>query len=463
LRRRALTLPPYVTAAAFQFHPAYAVARTRAPTAAPSTLSETALTDPAVWTIPEIDVFSGVDSRATLDISRSALPPCLRPEALGVLDISEFFGETTGGVRTYLLQKARYVESRPELRQILVVPGAHDSIHERSGVRCYRLHGPSIPTQKPYRFMLATRSTSRIVAHEQPDLIEVGSAWCAPWLVHLATRGGHVPAVWFYHSNFPRVIAPWPESAGAVRRRASNFAWGYVRRLSRLVRATLAPSDFVAAELAREGVERVRRVSLGVDLERFHPRRRQYAAETRRQLGLPAGPLALFVGRIAREKELDLLLASWPEVERRTEARLVLVGNGPSQARLQRQPGSDRFLWLPFENDRERLADMMAAADFYVAPCSLETFGLSALEALASGTPVLSADRGGVAETVGRSGAGELFQSGDCAALIESAGRLLTRDLRELGSRGRSYVEAHHGWSQVFDRLFGVYRSILAA
>ena len=146
-----------------------------------------------MWTIPDLDVFSGIDARSSLDISRSVLPPRLRPGALGVLDISEFFGETTGGVRTYLLQKARYVESRPELRQVLVVPGARDSIHETGGVRCYRLHGPSIPTQKPYRFMLATRSTTRIVAHERPQLIEVGSAWCAPWLVHLATRGGQIP------------------------------------------------------------------------------------------------------------------------------------------------------------------------------------------------------------------------------------------------------------------------------
>jgi alpha-1,6-mannosyltransferase len=406
-------------------------------------------------------VFSGIDTRASLDISRSTLPPRLRPEALGVLDISEFFGETTGGVRTYLLQKARYVESRPRLRQVLVVPGAQDSIHETSGVRCYRLHGPSIPTQKPYRFMLATHSTSRIVAHERPDLIEVGSAWCAPWLVHLATQGGDIPAVWFYHSNFPRIIAPWPHRAGAVRRTASRFAWSYVRRLSRLVRATLAPSDFVAGELAREGVERVHRVSLGVDLERFHPRRRGYAAETRRALGLPSGPLALFVGRIAREKELDLVLDSWPEVQRRTGTPLVLVGSGPSRKRLQRRPGSERFVWLPFEGDRERLADLMAAADLYVAPCSLETFGLSALEALASGTPVLSADRGGVAETVSRSGAGVLFASGNRGALTEAAVRMLTGDLGTLGARGRAYVESHHGWEAVFDRLFDVYRGIL--
>jgi alpha-1,6-mannosyltransferase len=402
-----------------------------------------------------------MDARASLDISHSELPPMLRPGALGVLDISEFFGETTGGVRTYLLQKARYVENRPELRQVLVVPGARDSIQETSGVRCYRLHGPSVPTQKPYRFMLATRSTSRIVAHERPHLIEVGSAWCAPWLVHLATRRLDVPAVWFYHSNFPRLIAPWPTVAGRLRRAASDFAWSYVRRLSRLVQATLAPSDFVAGELARAGVERVRRVSLGVDHDRFHPRRRAYAGATRRAYGLPGGPLALFVGRIAREKELDLLLASWPDIERRTGARLALVGDGPSRQRLQRLPGSDRFVWLPFQADRERLADMMAAADLYVAPCSVETFGLAALEALASGTPVLTADRGGVAETIHRSRAGAHFQSGDRGALVETAAALLSSNLGELGSRGRAYVEAHHGWDLVLDRLFGIYRDVL--
>jgi alpha-1,6-mannosyltransferase len=378
-----------------------------------------------------------------------------------VLDISEFFGDTTGGVRTYLLQKARYVEVRPGLRQVLVVPGARDSIHETAGVRCYRLHGPSVPTQRPYRFMLATRSTSRIVAHERPDLIEVGSAWFAPWLVHFARRRLEVPVVWFYHSNFPRVIAPWPTQAGVARRAASGLAWSYVRRLGQLVEATLAPSDFVAAELGREGVERVHRVALGVDLDRFHPRRRAYARETRRSLGLPEGPLALFVGRFAREKELDVLLDAWPAIQRRSGARLVLIGDGPARRRLQRRPGSERLFWLPFERDRERLADLLAAVDLYVSPCSLETFGLSALEAIASGTPLVTADRGGVAETVTRSGAGARFASGDAASLADTVCRMLTADLDTMGARGRSYAEAHHGWDTVLDRIFDIYRGIL--
>lgn len=452
---------PPATAAAFRC-PAHPLgARIPAPTATRSIPSGTALTDHGVCTAPDLDVFAVNEAPRSLDISRSTLPPRLRPGALGVLDISEFFGETTGGVRTYLLQKARYVETRTGLRQVLVVPGAQDSIQETNGVRCYRLHGPSVPSQKPYRFMLATRSTSRIVAHEQPHLIEVGSAWCAPWLVHLARRELEVPAVWFYHSNFPRVIAPWPDAAGPLRRTASRFAWSYVRRLSRLMRATLAPSDFVATELEREGVERVERVALGVDLDGFHPRRRAAGTKTRRRLGIPDGPLALYVGRMAREKELDLLLTSWPQVEHRTGTRLVLIGDGPARQRLQRRPGSHRFFWLPFEGDRDRLADIMAAADLYVAPCSLETFGLSALEALACGTPILTADRGGVAETVSRSGAGAHFPSGDGGMLAEVAIDLITGNPRELGSRGRSYVEAHHGWDLVLDRLFSIYRRIL--
>jgi alpha-1,6-mannosyltransferase len=379
-----------------------------------------------------------------------------------VLDISEFFGETTGGVRTYLLQKARYVETRPDLRQVLVVPGAHDSIQETSGVRCYRLHGPSIPTQKPYRFMLATRSTSRIVAHERPDLIEVGSAWCAPWLVHLATRRLEVPAVWFYHSNFPRIIAPRPASAGWLRRRASTLAWRYVRRLGRLVHRTIAPSETVVRELRQAGVENVVCVPLGVDLDRFNPVRRSYAAETRQRLGLPAGQLGMYVGRIAAEKDLDVLLKAWPRVERRTGARLVIVGDGPARRRLQAGPGGDRVIWLPYQRDRNQLADLYAAVDLAVAPGPAETFGLAALEAIASGNPVLSVDRGGVAETVTRSGAGMLYRSGDSTDLAEVAERLLGADLSSLGRVARRFAEYHHSWNAVFDRLFAVYRGVIA-
>jgi alpha-1,6-mannosyltransferase len=248
-----------------------------------------------------------------------------------------------------------------------------------------------------------------------------------------------------------------------VRRAAAEFAWSYVRRLGRLVRATLAPSDFVARELERAGVERVVRVGLGVDLAQFNPARRARAADTRRRHGLPEGLLAIYVGRLAAEKEVDLLLQAWPEVRRRTGANLVLVGDGPARRKFQRRAGSDRLYWLPFQQDRDELADLLAAADIMVSPCSIETFGLSALEALASGTPLLGADRGGIGETIARSGGGATFAAGNAGELGAQAEALLRADLPALGAAGRRYAEADHGWDAVLDRVFDIYRDVLRA
>jgi alpha-1,6-mannosyltransferase len=151
------------------------------------------------------------------------------------------------------------------------------------------------------------------------------------------------------------------------------------------------------------------------------------------------------------------------QVEQRTGARLVIVGDGPARRSLAQGPGGDRALWLPFQHDRDVLADLYAAVNLYVAPGPAETFGLASLEALASGNPVLSVNQGGVADTVTRSGAGALYTSGDHDDLARAAERLLSDDLKRLGDIGRRYVEAHHGWGTVFDRLFAVYRQVISS
>src|SRR5687768_2086203 len=237
-----------------------------------------------------------------LDLRSAPLPPRVRPSArLGVLDITEFFGDTTGGIRTYLLEKAKYVEASPSLRHVLVVPGPADSITQTDGVRCYRLRGQPVPTQHPYRFMAGLRANTRIFAHERPSVIEVGSTGIVPWIVNRASRGTNIPVVCFFHSDFPNIIAPHHKT-GAGWTAARELAYGYLRALDRLFVTTLVASDFSASELRRVGVENTVRVPMGVDLERFHPGRKAHAAATRRDASLPDGPLAAYVGRFAREK-----------------------------------------------------------------------------------------------------------------------------------------------------------------
>jgi alpha-1,6-mannosyltransferase len=397
-----------------------------------------------------------------LDLSRLSLPPVLRPGAKrSVLDITEFYGETTGGIRTYLRQKALYVEARSGLRQVLVLPGPRDALSQSEGVRCYRLEGPRVPTQDPYRFMLATRTNRRIAMHERPDVIEVGSPGFVPWIVRLATRGLDIPVVAFYHSNFPRVFSPFPERANAFGRALFDLGWRYARRIDKHFAHTIVCSEFVANDLRRAGIDRITRIPLGVDLGHYHPSRRARRREVRARYGLPEGPVAAFVGRFAREKELDVLLDGWREVHRKTGAHLALVGDGPMRARLVAQAdGAPWVRFLPYESDRDRLADLFAAIDLFVAPSSNETFGLAPLEALASGTPVLSADRGGISEQVVTSGAGARFESGDSRSLAEEAVLLLRSDLASLGAKGRAYAEKDHSWESVFDRIFALYDAV---
>jgi alpha-1,6-mannosyltransferase len=400
-----------------------------------------------------------------LDLSATALLPRLRPAAdLGVLDITEFYGDTTGGIRTYLRQKAAYVEAHPAYRHILALPGSRDAMTQSDGVRVYRLRGPKVPKQAPYRFMLATRTNRRIVKHEHPDVIEVGSPGLVPWIVRLAARGLEIPVVAFYHSNFPRVFSPWPERAPWIKRKMHDWAWLYAKRLDKHFAHTIVCSDFVGDDLRRAGIDRVSKIPLGVDLQRYHPSRRARRDEVRARYQLPNTLVAGFVGRFAPEKELDVLIAAWPEVNKRTGALLTLIGDGPSRALLEERAAGAKWLrFLPYERDRDRLADLLAALDIFAAPSSNETFGLAPLEAMATGTPVLSADRGGVGEQVAASGAGALFESGEPSSLAEAAVKLLGSDLKALGVRGRAHAEANHDWDSVFDRIFALYRTVARA
>lgn len=409
-----------------------------------------------------VDVTSLANARP-LSLGRDPLPPLDRPEAtMAVLDVTKWFGETSGGVKTYLVEKARWASRRDDVRHTMVIPGAYDAVAEGRGARVYRLQGPRVPNQA-YRFLLAPRSLRRIITHEQPTVVEVGSPVFVPWVTRAATRGLDIPLVQFYHTS---IAGAW-RSLGLARapgRLGRSLLAAWVRSLDRLVARTIVASDFAARELSAVGVSRVTRVPLGVDLDHFYPARRATRQRTLRRLGLPVDrPLVLSVGRLAPEKRLETLIDAWPNVERATGAHLVIVGSGPLEGALRAQCVATRVSWLPYQHDRGALANLVAAADVFVAPGDVETFGLAALEALASGVPVVSSAAGAVAELVDASGGGATFEAGNAAACARAIRDVLAEDFASLSLRARSYAEREHDWSLVFTRLFALYQEIAGA
>jgi alpha-1,6-mannosyltransferase len=371
---------------------------------------------------------------------------------LTVLDITKWYGERSGGVRTYLDEKQRYVTGRSDLRHVLVIPGERDEVADDGNTRRYRIRGPRIPSQRQYRFLLAPRTLRRIVEQERPDIIEVGSPIFVPWIARIATRGRRIPLVGFYHTDIRASLAPL---LGPLAGTVSN---SYVRLLDRLFATTFVASDTSEADLRLAGARRVTRVGLGVDLDTFHPRLRASRTRTRAILGLPLEtPIVTYVGRIAPEKALDVALAAWRLVERRTHATLVVMGDGPLRAELQSRSARMDVRWLPFETNRQRVAQLLAASDVYLSPGPSETFGLAAVEAMACGTPIVSPDRGSVAEHARKSKAGLMFAAGQARSLADQLLSAIAGALESSGAQARAYVEQHHSWRGSFDQIFATY------
>ncbi|MDQ3243664.1 MAG: glycosyltransferase [Gemmatimonadota bacterium] len=195
----------------------------------------------------------GFEAGTLLMQQRNAAPPDLK-----VLDITNWFGETTAGAQVYLKEKGDYVGRHPGLRQVVVTPSHSDSVEEHGPVRHYRLKSPRIPTQPHYRLLLAAASLRRIIEHEYPDLIEVHSPIILPWLTAIAARRRDIPLVGFHHTGTTKVLR-----GGHWNRPMSSLSAAYARRLDRLFVTTLVASDYAASELAAAGAKRITRVPAG--------------------------------------------------------------------------------------------------------------------------------------------------------------------------------------------------------
>ncbi|HET7602408.1 MAG TPA: glycosyltransferase [Gemmatimonadales bacterium] len=406
---------------------------------------------------PAPDVFAAGGS-APLDTRH--LPPVERQAAsLAVMDISEYYGPDSGGVRTYLHEKSRYVTQHEDLRQSVVLPYDTSRVQSAAGSRVYRIRSPRIPFQDTYRVFVDRPAVASIMAHERPDVVEVGSAYGAPWVSAGAARALGIPLVWYFHAHLPRILAPTGGASSIIRRGAARAAVRYVRAVARRADLVLAGSESVRRDLHGYGIERVDVVPLGVDTATFHPSRRAARRATLARLSLPDAPIVLYTGRFTAEKQLDAAVRAWRQV-RTPGATLVLAGAGPRGEALRAAAGA-RVRVVPFEADRDRLADLYAAADLYLAPGPAETFGLSAHEAMAAGTPVLSVDAGAVADAVRQAECGSTWPLGDEAAMAAMVDQLLGTG-GDMRAAARAYVEQHHQWATVFGRLFSIYERLRA-
>lgn len=200
-----------------------------------------------------------------------------------------------------------------------------------------------------------------------------------------AARAEGIPVATGFHTRFDDFVGHY--GLGFLR----STAFAYLRRFHNRASITLVPTEALRAELQAGGFRDVRILERGVDAELFHPARRSLAL--RAAWGVPPQALALlFVGRIAPEKNLDLVLATVAAIRASgLPARMVWVGDGPSRAALQQK--YPEHIWCGMQR-AEALAEHYASADLFLFPSLTETFGNVTLEALASGLPTIAFNYG---------------------------------------------------------------------
>jgi len=283
------------------------------------------------------------------------------------------------------------------------------------------VRGAGLPRYPGLKFGLpATRLLRRHWQATRPDAVYVATEGPLGWSALRAARQLDIPAATGFHTRFDSYMRDYglPMLAPVALR--------WMRHFHNSAQATLVPTRELQALLEAEGFDNVVRLARAVDTGQFDPCHRDPVLRALWGVG-ERGVAAIFVGRIAAEKNLALAVDAFRALQRqRPEARFIWVGDGPARAALQRE--NPDFIFCGLQRG-EALARHFASADLFVFPSHSETFGNVTLEALASGVPTIAFDYGAARECLrdGLHGASiprTEQAAGDDAAFIAAVARI---------------------------------------
>jgi len=379
---------------------------------------------------------------------------------LKVIDVTEFFSERGGGVRTHLEVKGRALRDRGH-RHLVIAPGPK---REPMPEGVLRVGGPSLPYDPSYHLLLRADRVLKAIRAEQPDVLEVHSPYLAAAAALLASRRHFAIRTFFWHADFiDTYLRPVLEQhlPSAIASGVLSPVWVLVRELASRCDGTMVASSQQFAKLRRMNVPRLHKVPFGVDKSVFRPDAAD--ARTRQEfLGEASSESVLFVaaGRFSYEKRFDVVIDAFRRLQSGRKAVLLLLGDGPERSSLEARAAGLDVRFLGFEKDRGKLAAIFASSDAFLHGCPYETFGLTVAEARSCGLPVVVPDEGASGEGIDLA-CGEVYRSGSSEACAAAAARLLSGDGAALRSRARAASAAVFSVEQHLERLLEVYAQLL--
>lgn len=363
-----------------------------------------------------------------------------------ILQLANFYHPTSGGLRTAVDALGDGYANAGH-RVTLVVPGRERLFSASPERDVITLPGRKLPGSGGYRAVLDRRAVAEVVESLRPDVVEVSDKTTLARTI--AGLGSRPPAVLISHERLDDILG---RRVGG-RHRVASLTDRWTAHLSAQFEAVVCPSRFASEEFLRVTTPNLWLVPLGVDLAVFHPEARTAADETDHTDRL------VLVSRLSPEKNPEEAVMALRLLRRiGRDATLTVVGDGPLRDRMRELAGDAPVEFLGHVASRKRVAEQLANADVALCPAPSETFGLSALEALACGTPVATGPTGAVGETI-TSTCGRQARPGRhglASALVD----LLDgdRSAQRRAARGRA---EEYPWQRTVDAMLDVHSSVV--
>jgi glycosyltransferase involved in cell wall biosynthesis len=305
--------------------------------------------------------------------------------------------------------------------------------------------GIPIPRYGNLRMGLPVRaSLTRLWKEKRPDVVHLVTEGPLGWSALSAALKLRLPVTSDFHTNFHSYSGHY--GLGWLRTPIES----YLRKFHNRTRLTMVPTHAMRDQLARNGYRNLQVVARGVDTALFNPQRRSEALRAAWGAG-PGDLVALYVGRIAPEKNLRLVTQAFAALRaRQPTAKLVFVGDGPLRAELEREHPEAIFAGMRTGVD---LATHYASGDVFLFPSQTETFGNVTLEAMASGLAVLAYDYAAAHELISHGEHGLLAPFGAAEEFCALAPRLADGAYARLLGQAASRRARSMDWAAIYDQF----------
>ncbi len=362
-----------------------------------------------------------------------------------ILIVTEAFLPQVNGVTNSVLRLLEFCK-RAGHEVLVIAPESENAPKDYLGFKIK--HVPSIAMKRLIPMGLPKKELEPFIEGFNPDVIHLASPIFLGHYVARLARKANIPTVSVYQTD----IAGFARHYGLTV--AHNTLKRWVARIHSTTDLTLAPSAWACRDLESSGVKNVKLWQRGVDLVNFTPEKRdeELRAEFLEKRG--AKYVIGYVGRLANEKRIDdlAILDSQPDLQ------LVIVGQGPAEARLKRELPNAIFVGYKSGAD---LARHVASFDTFVHTGKHETFCQAIQESLAAGTVVVGPDTGGPTDLIEHGRTGLLIDTADSHLLLHSVYNLLEHpalDLMQIAAR--KSVE-HRTWDFINESLIEHYRDVV--